>query len=81
MPKTRRTEGAITPEQFTAALESLGWSQAVFARKAGLDKNTPSRWAGARTPIPAWVSSYLGAMLDLKDLHARYLDPAGPEGQ
>ena len=58
----------MTPEQFEQALESLGWKQSDFCRKAGLDKNTPSRWVTGKTPVPAWVPAYLGAMQDIKRL-------------
>ena len=32
----------MTPDQFTQAIEALGWKQSDFCRKAGLDKNTPA---------------------------------------
>jgi transcriptional regulator with XRE-family HTH domain len=66
----------MTPQQFTDALDYLGWKQSDFCRKAGVSKNTPSRWVNGETPIPAWVAAYLGAMKDLADLHAKYVAPA-----
>lgn len=66
----------MTPEEFTQALDAIGWKQSDFCRKAGLDKNTPSRWVNGKTPIPAWVTAYLGAMLEIKRLHQTYIDPA-----
>ena len=63
----------MTPEQFTQALDALGWKQSDFCRKTGADKNTPSRWVNGKTPIPAWVAAYLGAMQDLAALHTKYL--------
>jgi len=65
----------MTPDQFTQAIEALGWKQSDFCRKAGLDKNTPSRWVTGKTPIPAWVPAYLGALLDIKRLHQVYIEP------
>ena len=65
----------MTPEQFTQALEALGWKQSDFCRKAGLDKNTPSRWVTGKTSIPAWVPAYLGAMQEIKRLHQTYIEP------
>ena len=65
----------MSVEEFTSALDALGWKQADFCRKAGLDKNTPSRWINGKTPIPAWVGAYLGAMLEIKRLHRAYIDP------
>lgn len=70
----------MTPEEFTAALAALGWKQSDFCRRAGVAKDTPSRWAAGKTPIPAWVPAYLGVLQDLAALHARYLQPIKPEG-
>jgi transcriptional regulator with XRE-family HTH domain len=65
----------MTPEQFTADLKSIHWSQAEFNRKVGTDKSTASSWATGKTPIPRWVCAYLGAMQDLAALHGKYLAP------
>ena len=65
----------MTPAEFTAALAALGWKQSDFCRKTGLTKQTPSRWANGLTPIQPWVPAYLGAMLEIKRLHAAYVDP------
>jgi hypothetical protein len=63
----------MSPDDFTQTLDALEWKQADFCRKAGLDKNTPSRWVNGKTPIPAWVPAYLGAMLEIKRLHQVYV--------
>ena len=68
----------MTPDEFTTALDNLGWKQSDFCRKAGLDKNTPSRWVNGKTPIPAWVAAYLGAMGEIKRLHRVYIEPNEP---
>lgn len=65
----------MSPDEFNTTLEALGWKQSDFCRKAGLDKNTPSRWVNGRTPIPAWVPAYLGAMLEIKRLHQTFVQP------
>jgi len=65
----------MTPEDFAAALLELGWKQSDFCRKTGVDKNTPSRWVNRISPIPAWVPAYLGAMGEIKRLHATYVQP------
>lgn len=65
----------MTPDEFKAALERLGWKQSDFCAKAGVERNTPSRWGNGHTPIPDWVPAYLGAMLDIQQLHAKYIDP------
>ena len=65
----------MTPLEFTNALSELSWKQSDFCRKTGVSKDTPSRWAAGKTPIQAWVPAYLGAMLELKRLHAKYVEP------
>lgn len=65
----------MTPTQFTSTLDALGWKQTDFCRRAGLTKQTPSNWVHGRSPIPAWVDAYLGAMLDVAALHRKYLAP------
>ncbi len=71
----------MTPEQFTQALDTLGWKQSDFCRKTGVSKDTPSRWVTGKTPIQAWVPAYLGAMQDLAALHAKYIAPSKSDGQ
>jgi transcriptional regulator with XRE-family HTH domain len=65
----------MTPDELRAVLAELGWKQADFARRAGLNKDTPGRWLSGTTPIPEWVSSYLGTVLDVARLHAKYVKP------
>lgn len=73
--KTPVNDATMSPEEFTAALAALGWKQSDFCRKTGVAKQTPSRWANGQTPIQPWVRAYLGAMLEIKRLHAAYVDP------
>lgn len=70
----------MTPDEFSNALAALGWKQSDFCRKAGVAKDTPSRWAAGKTPIPSWVPAYLGAMHDLAGLYAKYIAPEKPAG-
>ncbi|WP_424191830.1 hypothetical protein ACMYR3_10095 [Ampullimonas aquatilis] len=65
----------MTADEFKAALAELGWKQSDFCEKAGVERNTPSRWSNDHTPIPAWVPAFLGAMLEIKRLHAKYIEP------
>jgi transcriptional regulator with XRE-family HTH domain len=65
----------MTPNELRGALSELGWNQADFCRKAGLNKDTPGRWLSGKTEIPAWVPAYLGAMLEIKRLHEQYVKP------
>ena len=73
--KTTNPDNTMSPDQFTAALAALGWKQSDFCRKAGVTKQTPSRWANGLTPIPAWVPAYLGLLGELQRLHTAYLVP------
>lgn len=59
----------MTPEQFTTALDALGWKQSDFCRKTGLSKNTPTNWVQKGVAIPLWVGHYLEAMQAIKALH------------
>jgi len=68
----------LTPQQLREALDALGWKQVDLCRRAGLNKNTPSCWLSGSTPIPLWVSAYLGALLDLQRLAGKYLRPIKP---
>ena len=63
----------MTVTEFLEALAELGWKQSDFCRKAGVTKNTPSRWVNGAVPIPGWVPAFLGAMLSLKRLHDAYI--------
>ena len=72
--KTLINTTTMTPEEFTAALAALGWKQSDFCRKTGVAQQTPSRWANGHTPVQQWVRAYLGAMLDIKRLHAAYIE-------
>lgn len=64
---------SMTPDELRKALEALGWRQADLCRKAGLHKDTPGRWLNGKTPIPAWVPAYLGAMQEIQRLHKQYV--------
>jgi transcriptional regulator with XRE-family HTH domain len=43
---------------FSHSLAILGWSQAEFARRLGVDPTTVSRWVRAGK-FPKWVGEYL----------------------
>ncbi len=62
---------ATVPPEVTRLLETLdvlGWNQAKLARKLQVDPNTVSRWVTGRSPVPAFVLEYLGALKAVKDL-------------
>jgi hypothetical protein len=63
-------------EEFDAALLELGWKLSDFCRATGLHRNTPSRWRNDEgVEIPEWVSKHLALLLEVKRLHAQYLEP------
>lgn len=70
----------ISREDLQKALDALGWKQADLWRKAGLNKDTPSRWLSGKTPIPLWVGAYLGTMLEIRRLHEKYVTPQREDG-
>lgn len=63
----------MTPDDFNAALATLGWSQRMLARRLGCDAMTVNRWSHGRQAIPAQVAAYLAR---LKAAHARVPEPA-----
>ena len=66
----------MTIDEFDAALSELGWRVSDFCRATGLHRNTPSRWRNEEgVEIPAWVPKHLALLLELKRLHAQYLEP------
>lgn len=69
---TPEREG-MTPEAFGLALSELGWKATDFCRKAGIVPNTAWRWRKGHAPIPLWVGEYLGAILEIQRLHARFV--------
>ena len=52
----------MTSEQFRAAIESVGFSLAGFARISGANHRTVERWADDQQDIPLWVSVLLRVM-------------------
>lgn len=63
----------MTPNEFEDALAALNWKQSDFCRKAGIERNTSSRYINGKNPIPDWVPAYLGAMQDIQNLHSKYI--------
>ena len=60
----------MTPEQFTQALDALGWKQSDFCRKAGFDYVSCSPY---RVPLARLASAHL-ALLDRGDFSTmRYI--------
>lgn len=60
----------MEPVEFRSALDELGWSQAEFARQAGLDPTTVSRWMSGKTP--GWVAGFLEPRVDMARLNRKY---------
>ena len=66
----------MTIAEFDAALQELGWKVSDFCRATGLHRNTPSRWRNEPgVEIPEWVSKHLALLLEMKRLHAQYVEP------
>jgi hypothetical protein len=63
----------MTPEQFDSVLTALAWRPTDFSQRAGLTAATVWRWRRGQSPIPAWVPEYLGALLEIQRLHARFV--------
>ena len=60
----------MTPDEFQAALDQLGWKQSDFCRMTDTSKNTPSRWVKGHTAMPGWVPHYLDMALNIRRLAA-----------
>lgn len=58
----------MKPEKFKDSLSKLGWSQAEFARRTGIDATTISRWMQGRSPLPAWAAEYVRVLLLAKEM-------------
>lgn len=71
----------MTPNELATALYALKWKQADFCRKTGIHPNTSTNWLKGKTPIPAWVPAYLGAMQDIHRLHLAYVATASGQGR
>lgn len=61
-------EGPESSVLMAELLSSLGWSQAKFARKLGVDPNTVTRWIRGYSPVPKWALEYLQALNALKEV-------------
>jgi hypothetical protein len=66
----------MTAEEFNAALARLKWKQSDFCRFVDVNKSTASRWS--QDGPPAWAAHYLTLVLEIDDLHSRYVRPAKP---
>ena len=63
----------MTPQEFNAALDALGWKGTDFCNHAGLVPNTVWRWRKGIVPFPKWVGEYLRAMLAIQRLHSEFV--------
>lgn len=64
----------MSPADFDAALERIGWRRADFARRAGVTDNTVWSWGKEKTRIPGWVPVHL-ALLELVHALQTYVQP------
>ncbi len=49
----------MTPAEFTASLDALGWSQRHLARLLECDTNMPTRWARGTVQVPPSIAEWL----------------------
>lgn len=61
----------MNADELRNTLRSLGWKQADLARKAGVHRTTVQAWATEGPP--PWVAEYLGALVAIQTLHARFV--------
>jgi transcriptional regulator with XRE-family HTH domain len=66
----------MTPTEFTAALDALGWSLREVARRLRYDVGTPLRWKRGLAPIPDAAAMWLAGLVLLLE---RY--PPPPRGK
>jgi DNA-binding transcriptional regulator YiaG len=52
----------MTPDEFRAALSSLGMSQREFANRFGLHWTSVLRWTGGTHAVPSWVPPVLALL-------------------
>jgi DNA-binding transcriptional regulator YiaG len=65
---------STTPTEFKRALESLGLSQAEFARHLAVSPQACSSWATGRVAVPGHVAVHLGVLQGLQALSAKHLE-------
>jgi transcriptional regulator with XRE-family HTH domain len=66
----------MTPDDFRAGLEKLGWKQSDFALATGLSKVAVSNWLNnTATPLPLWAQNHLALLIKLHDLAGELLIP------
>jgi hypothetical protein len=53
----------MTAQEFTSALDELGWKQSDFCRMAEFGKNTPSRCVNRSAAIHGWAARFM--LMDL----------------
>lgn len=63
----------MTPEQFLDALQRLGLKQADYARLIDVNPKTVWMWASGRTSIPKLAAEHLTLLLELDDMHRRFV--------
>jgi len=71
--KRTPTNNTMTPAELASSLAELGWTQAELGRRLGMAPDTVSRWATGRVSMPVWLSAHVALLLELQDLHRRYI--------
>lgn len=65
----------MTPDEFKTALRAIGWKQSDFARRAGLNPGSVTRWVQGEVPIPEWAAHYLELLQRVDTLHREFVVP------
>lgn len=63
--------------ELSELLAELGWSQQVFARRIGADRNTVGRWFSGRRLMPSLLADWMRRVLGQRALHP--LPPPPPQ--
>ena len=49
----------MNPDDFIAAVETLGWTRYQLSRRLGCDHNLPARWADGSAAVPPQIARWL----------------------
>ena len=59
----------MSPQQFSATLATLGWSQRHLALLLECDTNLPTRWATGRVAVPPSIARWLTVLAAFVEKH------------
>ena len=59
----------MTPDQFRACLEAIGWTQRGLAERLSCNERGVRRWADGSAAIPPAIAAWLMALASAHELH------------